>query len=533
VWQPGQPGPEVERGDGNRTRVTSLEGASGCLVGKRQEGAPVGASLRPVPSPVTISGRCGPTLARMFDRDKGARTRGRGPSARVGARAPTPWAWAVAAWVTCGLVWSLGLATIGLAVAGRVPPARFVTTFMALGPLFAMPAALLGARIVQQRRGNRLGWILLAMGLTQAIAQTANAYAWLSINRHGGGLVGTALATWVCSFAWIPNFALGPYLLLLFPNGRLPGRRWRPAAWAGGAVMATLIAAFAVLAWPVRGTTLYQNTLGEVALAPLDALEGLLYLVGDTLIVVAAVALLMRLRRLRGAERQQTKWFAFGAIPWVAVDLTWVAVQLTGGDVSALAAGLGSLIALSGLLGTIAVASSGTSSTTSTGCSTGPWCTRWLPRSWGLATPPWCSCSARCWAGIGPAWGSRWRHWRRLDCSNHCAAASSRRWTGASTGAATTRPRPSSGSVATSARRSTWTCSPASCCGWSTRRWSRPRCGCGCDRGLVLPTSVGCALADHRPVTPTPSSTPGSGPGFRWCCRPRTAACGGRPQGRP
>jgi hypothetical protein len=214
---------------------------------------------------------------------------------------------------------------------------------MALGPLFAMPAALLGARIVQQRRGNRLGWILLAMGLTQAIAQTANAYAWLSINRHGGGLVGTTLATWVCSFAWMPNFALGPYLLLLFPNGRLPGRRWRPAAWVGGAVMAVLMAAFAVLAWPVRGTTLYQNTLGEVALAPLDALEGLLYLVGDALIVVAAVALLMRLRRLRGAERQQTKWFAFGAIPWVAVDLAWVTVAFSGGDVPALAAGPGSV----------------------------------------------------------------------------------------------------------------------------------------------------------------------------------------------
>ena len=221
---------------------------------------------------------------------------------------------------------------------------------------FAMPAALLGARIVQQRRGNRLGWILLAMGLTQVIAQTANAYAWLSVNRHGGGLSGTALATWVCSFAWMPNFALGPYLLLLFPNGRLPGRRWRLAAWVGGAVMAVLIAASAVFAWPVRGTMLYQNTLGRVALAPLDALEGLLYLVGDTLIVVAAVALLVRLRRLRGGERQQTKWFAFGAIPWVAVDLTWVTVALTGGEVPALAAGLGSLVALSGLLGAIAVA---------------------------------------------------------------------------------------------------------------------------------------------------------------------------------
>jgi hypothetical protein len=253
-------------------------------------------------------------------------------------------------------VWLLGLATIGLAVAGRVPPQRFITSFMALGPLFAMPAALLGARIVQQRRGNRVGWILLAMGLAQSIAQTANAYAWLSINRHDGGLPGTALATWVCSFAWMPVFALGPYLLLLFPNGRLPGRRWRPAAWAGGAAMAVLIAACAVLAWPVRGATLYQNFLGMVALAPLDALEGLLYLVGDALIVVVAVALLVRLGRLRGAERQQTKWFAFGALPWVAVDLAWVAVNVTGGDVLALAAGLGSLVPLSGMLGAIAVA---------------------------------------------------------------------------------------------------------------------------------------------------------------------------------
>jgi hypothetical protein len=98
-----------------------------------------------------------------------------------------PQAWAVAAWVTCGLVLSLGPATIGLAVAGRVPSRQFVTGFMALGPLFGMP-----------------------------------------------------------------DFALGPYLLLLFPDGRLPGRRWRPAAWAGGAAMAALVAASAVLAWPVR-----------------------------------------------------------------------------------------------------------------------------------------------------------------------------------------------------------------------------------------------------------------------------------------
>ena len=72
--------------------------------------------------------------------------------------------------------------------------------------------------------------------------------------------------------------------------------------------------------------------------------------------MVAAVALLVRLRRLRGAERQQTKWFALDAIPYLAVDLTWVAVQLAGGVVVPLATALGSLVALSGLLGAIAVA---------------------------------------------------------------------------------------------------------------------------------------------------------------------------------
>jgi hypothetical protein len=46
--------------------------------------------------------------------------------------------------------------------------------------------------------------------------------------------------------------------------------------------------------------------------------------------VVAAVALLVRLGRLRGAERQQTKWVAFGAIAWVAVALTGAVDRRSG-----------------------------------------------------------------------------------------------------------------------------------------------------------------------------------------------------------
>jgi hypothetical protein len=30
---------------------------------------------------------------------------------------------------------------------------------------------------------------------------------------------------------------LGIYLILLFPDGKLPSRRWRPLAWLSGVVM--------------------------------------------------------------------------------------------------------------------------------------------------------------------------------------------------------------------------------------------------------------------------------------------------------
>jgi hypothetical protein len=279
------------------------------------------------------------------------RQRERRRPAQVRQGAPAPRVWVRAAWTACGLAWLLGLATIGLAVAGRVPPYRFVTSSMALGPLFGMPAALLGARIIERRRANRLGWILLAMGLAQTVAQASNAYAALSVDHHGAGLPGTGLATWVYSFAWMPVVALGPFLLLLFPDGRLPRRRWRPVAWTGAALLAAIVVASAVLAWPVRGTALYRGMVASTTgIAPVHALPTTaLFLVGEALLVVGAVGLLLRLRRLRGAARQQTKWFAFGAIPWVAADLI-------SGFLPPFAGGLGSLISLSGLLGAITVA---------------------------------------------------------------------------------------------------------------------------------------------------------------------------------
>ena len=52
------------------------------------------------------------------------------------------------------------------------------------------------------------------------------------------------------AWCWELSWALLALLLLLFPTGRLPSRRWRPVAWAAGAVLLLAALSSPLLAWP-------------------------------------------------------------------------------------------------------------------------------------------------------------------------------------------------------------------------------------------------------------------------------------------
>jgi hypothetical protein len=45
------------------------------------------------------------------------------------------------------------------------------------------------------------------------------------------------LADWL-GFLYLLGFELCVFVVLLFPTGELPSRRWRPVAWAAGAGVA-------------------------------------------------------------------------------------------------------------------------------------------------------------------------------------------------------------------------------------------------------------------------------------------------------
>jgi hypothetical protein len=147
---------------------------------------------------------------------------------------------------------------------------------------------------------------------------------------------------------WVPHLGLMIFLGLLFPDGRLPGARWRPFAWFVVIAIFVGTVATAFSPGPLAGIVPIENPLG---------IEGLTRLVGEAralvwiLVVVVAISMLVRLHRARGIERQQLKWFAYAAaVATIGGLLTYVGSPEATGVLSIRWAGLIlTVIGLSGI----------------------------------------------------------------------------------------------------------------------------------------------------------------------------------------
>ncbi len=127
---------------------------------------------------------------------------------------------------------------------------------------------------------------------------------------------------------WIPHIGLFLFLALLFPDGRPPSPRWRPFVWLVGVVV--VVGTVAVALWPetAAGFDLTNHPIGiEVATDVINPVEMVLY----ALALVAISSLMVRLRRSKGVERQQVKWFAYAvAVLAISAILTYVISETMG-----------------------------------------------------------------------------------------------------------------------------------------------------------------------------------------------------------
>jgi len=202
-----------------------------------------------------------------------------------------------------------------------------VNTVIAIG--FSTVGAVIAPRLPHQ---NPVGWIFCTLGLLAGMRLFCAEYAIVTLLSEPGSLPsklpgGEALA-WGSSWVWVLHIGLFLFLALLFPDGRPPSPRWRPLVWSIGVVV--VVATVSVALWPetARGFDLVNHPLGiEVATGTINPVETILYAFG----LIAAASLLARLRRAKGVERQQVKWFAYAvAVLATSATLAYVVPESTG-----------------------------------------------------------------------------------------------------------------------------------------------------------------------------------------------------------
>jgi hypothetical protein len=184
-----------------------------------------------------------------------------------------------------------------------------IGNLLILAPFLAF--TIVGALIASRRPENPIGWICLVAGLFWTLIALDDQYTAYGLATTGvvpfpAAVV--ALSQWL----WVPPVGLlSIYLILFFPDGRLPSRRWRPLAWFSGAVMALVSLALALAPGPLPDLGGVRNPFG---------LEGYPWIADATNVIPAllplctlasALSLVLRYRRSGSEQREQIKWIAF------------------------------------------------------------------------------------------------------------------------------------------------------------------------------------------------------------------------------
>jgi len=213
------------------------------------------------------------------------------------------------------------MATI-LAVGGGVLAVfgRDVSILLLPAPL---AYAWMGCVLLARRPGHPMGPLLCLIGLADAFATGCYAYVRYAVVHSPGSLPFSTLALWVNTWAYAPATSLGAMVLLLvFPEGRLLSRRFRPALWAALAFIPLSIAAFAF--YPQNLGPLFRYRHNPYAFPQLDWLYetcGALAIGCGVVAGVGAVAsMTLRWRRSDRVGRQQLKWL-LAVLPFTVVSL--------------------------------------------------------------------------------------------------------------------------------------------------------------------------------------------------------------------
>jgi hypothetical protein len=194
-----------------------------------------------------------------------------------------------------------------------------------------------GAFVLWRRPGNRIGWVFLAIGIAVSLRVGAAQYAEYSLLVRPGSLPGGRVAVSLGEGLSAAMFALLGLALLLFPDGKVPSRRWRKVLWMLGAAALFGLAGSGLRPGEFVETESFDTFSNPLGVGsdpePFDALGGLAWLLVTAGMFACGLAMVRRMRRAHGIERLQLKWIAFAAsllaVGFLVISITFFA-ELSG-----------------------------------------------------------------------------------------------------------------------------------------------------------------------------------------------------------
>jgi hypothetical protein len=209
------------------------------------------------------------------------------------------------AWALCALslaLTALDFLLIAMNVSLNTPVYVFWPELTSLAVGYSVIGTIIGSRLPN----HPIGWICCAIGLIAAVDHFAGEYAVYALLAQPHTLPGGKAMLWLQGWFWMLFIGLIVFLLLLFPTGRLPSRRWRPFAWVSVAM--------------ISGGVIWSSIISpDVGFnAPPSPVQLSVLLLGG----VAAASLVVGRRGARGVERQQIKWLLYvGPLFFIAAGL--------------------------------------------------------------------------------------------------------------------------------------------------------------------------------------------------------------------
>jgi hypothetical protein len=266
---------------------------------------------------------------------------------------------ALFAWGFCALicVWSLVNVAAALTSPAASPGQLRVAGTLAWGFLPVVFAAL-AALIIARRPRNRIGWILLTPAIAFAIDAPVDTYI-SQFSAAPPASAGILLMLWYQSWAWLLLILPVALIMLLFPTGDPPSRRWRWVEVLALAVLGFVIvlSTFGVYLQKSDASWSLPNPIGFIPNDP-QSLQLIIPPAVACLAVVvvsSAAALLVRYRRAASTERLQIKWLLFAAALFAVLYVP--TVLASGNQAGWSIGGLGDLVlALTLMLFPVAVA---------------------------------------------------------------------------------------------------------------------------------------------------------------------------------